>query len=865
VRDYLRNLRHLWIAFLFASAAFAAEPVAFDPKLLNVLPVRPIGPATMGGRITSLAVVESKPTTMYVATASGGLWKTVNNGTTWQAVFDHEATVSLGDVAVAPSNPALVWVGTGEANARNSVSWGDGVYLSADGGKTWRHQGLEETAHIGRIVIHPHDTSIIYVAALGHLWGPNPERGIYKTIDGGQHWQRILYVNPDTGFIDLAMDAQDPATLYAAAYQVRRDGFSGGNPAVGTGPGGGLYRTTDAGKTWVRLRQGLPDRPLGRCGLAVDRKNPRVLYAVIQTDKTPTTSAGQAAKASSKTETGGIFRSDDRGDTWIKLNELCPRPFYYGQVRIDPNDDRRLYVLGIALHVSGDGGKTFKNDGARRAHSDHHALWIDPRDSDHLVLGGDGGLYFSYDRGTTWEHVNNLPIGQFYAISVDMRRPYWVYGGLQDNGSWGGPSATRTGEGIVNANWRQILGADGFYCQVDPTNADVIYAETQFGNPKRINTQTGKVIDIRPQPPKGAPAYRFNWSSPLLLSPHNPATIYYGGDHLFRSVDRGSRWEAISPDLTRGKPGPSADFGHTITTIAESPLQPGLLYVGTDDGKVQVSRNGGAAWRDVSEKLPNVPAGRWITRIECSHFADGTAYLTIDRHRHNDRAPYLCKTIDYGATWQPLAHDLPKEGSLHVVREDPRNASLLFAGSEFGLFVTLDAGGHWHRIHNGLPTVAVHDLVIHPRDRELVIATHGRSLYAMDIAPLEELTPQVLAEDVHLMNVKPAVAFESRPGHGNTGARFFAAPNPSFGLPIYYYVKSSLTEAPRITITDAVGKTRAEWTGSQEAGLHQVTWGLRRLVSVKPPRFGGLVEPGDYTVRLAVGEREIKKMARVEE
>jgi photosystem II stability/assembly factor-like uncharacterized protein len=846
----------------------AAGPVPFDPKLLDALPARSIGPANMGGRITDVAVVESRPATMYLATASGGLWKTVNNGTTWKPVFEREPTVSLGAVAVAPSNPEVVWVGTGEANARNSVSWGDGVYKSTDGGKSWTHVGLADSRHIGRIVIHPKNPDIVFVAALGHLWGPNPERGLYRTTDGGKTWKAVKVVNADTGFIDVAMDPSDPNTLYAAAYQVRRDAFAGGNPAVQFGPGSSLFKTADGGDTWQRMTEGLPNRPLGRCGLAVSRKDPRVVYAVVQTDKTATGVAGQGPKKGDKVETGGVFRSADRGQTWTKLNDLCPRPFYYGQIRIDPNDDRRIYVLGITLHVSNDGGRTFPGgSGALGAHPDHHALWIDPRDPDHLVLGNDGGLYFSYDRGATWEHVANLPIGQFYAAGVDMRKPYRVYGGLQDNGSWGGPSATQDAEGITNADWYRVMGADGFYCQVDPINPDTVYAEGQYGMLRRISVRTGDGIDIRPRPPRGAPAYRFNWNSPILLSPHNPRTLYYGGNHLFRSVNRGDHWETISPDLTRGKPGPSETTGQTITTIAESPLRPGVLYVGTDDGRVHVSRNGGADWTDVSDKIPSVPPERWITRLECSRSAVGTTYLTIDRHRNDDVAPYVFKTTDYGATWVPLATDLPPGGPVHVIREDPRNPSLLYVGTEFGLFLSGDGGGHWLRYRNGLPTVAVHDLVVHPRDRELVIATHGRSLYVVDVAPLQGLTPKVVEADAHLFEVKPATSFPYRRSEGWPGARMFAGANPPYGAVLYYYLKAAQEKPVWITITDAVGNPVAEVRGGKEPGLHRLVWDLRVALPAGPAgiiRTGPPVPAGEYAARLKVGERPLVQRIRVE-
>ncbi len=908
----------------------AADSPAPDAQLLGALKLRAIGPANMSGRVTDIAVVERRPSTMYVASASGGLWKTVNNGTTWEPVFEKEGTISIGAVAVAPSDPNIVWVGTGEANPRNSVSWGDGVYKSTDGGKTWRRMGLKDTRHIGRIVIHPTNPEIVYVAALGHVWGPNSERGLYRSRDGGTTWYKVKFIDPDTGFIDVAMDPADPDTLYAAAWQERRDAFAGGNPAVLGGPGSGLYRTTDGGQMWQRMTQGLPDRPLGRCALSVCRKDPRVIYAVVPTDKSSTSTAGQPANEKLDLEKGGVFRSDDKGRTWRHVNSLSPRQFYFGQVRVDPGDPDRVYVLGTLLQVSSDGGKTFNKDNyAKGTHVDYHAMWIDPHDSDHLVLGCDAGLNFSYDRGATWERLMNLPLAQFYAIGLDMRRPFWVYGGLQDNGSWGGPTATHDPAGITFADWKDVLGGDGFYCQVDPGDANTVYAETQYGGLRRVNVATGVATDIKPrlqgepkktgkakedvdvpageakkkfakkgkgpplptnfQPPlpKGTPAFRFNWSTPVLLSPHNRFTLYYGGNHLFRSVDRGDHWQMISPDLTRGKPGPDPGTGHTITTIAESPVKVGLIYVGTDDGRVHVTRDGGNSWQDLSEHIRGVPPDRWITRVECSPSAEGTAYLSIDRHRNDDLTPYVFKTTDYGATWHSLRGNLPPDGPVHVIRADPRNKDLFYVGTEFGLFLSLDGGTTWQRQTNGLPTVAVHDVLVHPRDRELVVATHGRGIYLMDVAPLQELTPAILAANVHLFDVSLVVAYRRYGPRSWAGTRTYLGNNPPYGAEVYYYLKESLGETPRLTITDSKGKQVAEIKTVREAGLHQAFWPLaagggkaggkggpkagaagggKTGAAAGAKGFGGArpIAPGEYTATLRIGEREWRKPIRVE-
>jgi photosystem II stability/assembly factor-like uncharacterized protein len=719
------------LCLLLQAAGANADPTSADP--FNAIPARSIGTARMGGRVTSIAVAPNDTNTIYVGSASGGVWKSLNNGKTWSPIFDGQDASSIGDIAVAPSNPEIVWVGTGEANPRNSVSWGNGVYRSTDGGLTWRHMGLPETGHIGRIVIDPRDSSTVYVAALGHLWGANDERGIFKTRDGGDTWTQIAYLDENTGFIDLALDPRHPDTLYGAAYQCRRDAYAGGNPKVQLGKRAGLYKSTDGGETWLHLTNGLPARPLGRCGIAVFPGDPRILYAGIQSDHTDIRQVpGQEARTPGPAETGGVFRSRDGGLSWTKVNDLCPRPFYFGQIRVDPRNSNRVCVLGIWLHVSEDGGKTFSPDGALGIHADHHALWIDPKNPHHALLGSDGGLSVTYNQGGAWEHFENLPIAQYYAATVDMSRPYRVFGGLQDNGIWGGPAATQHPE----TDWSRLIGADGFQCRIDPGDGQIIYAQGQYGRLSRINLKTNETKAIKPEPPKGKPAYRFNWNSPLLVSSGPGHPLYCGGNFLFRSLDRGAHWEAVSRDLTRGEPGPSPDSGHTLTAIAQSPLNARLLYAGSDDGQLSRSSDGGETWTDLAP--PGMPADGWITCIECSRFDSATVYVSVDRHRLDDRRPYLLKTADRGKTWQSLAVTLPDAQPVHVVREDVRNPDLLFAGTEGGLFGSLDRGLHWQRMHNGLPPVSVRDLIIHQRDRELVIATHGRGLYVIDIAPLQK-------------------------------------------------------------------------------------------------------------------------------
>jgi photosystem II stability/assembly factor-like uncharacterized protein len=848
------------------------------PGLAQSLPAlkpRSIGPANMSGRVVDVAVCEKEPRIMYVASASGGLWKTTNRGITFAAVFERETTIALGAVAVHQANANLVWVGTGEGNARNSVSWGDGVYKSADGGKTWQHMGLTETHHIGRIVLHPKNPDIAYVAALGHLWGPNLQRGLFKTTDGGKTWSHVLALGERTGCVDVAIDPDDPDVLYAAAYHVRRDAFAGGNPSVQTGPGAGLYKTADGGTTWTQMKTGLPDRPFGRCGLSIYRKDPNVVFAVVQTDKSSVTTAGQGPNNKKLgPDAGGIFRSDDKGKTWTYVNSLCPRPFYYGQIRVDPSDDKRIYVLGVSFFVSSDGGKTFPDaNAARDTHVDYHALWIDPRDGQNLVLGCDGGLNYSFDRGTTWESLMNLPISQFYAVAVDMRKPYRVYGGLQDNGTWGGPSATRDSAGITIAEWVKILGFDGYYCQVDPDDVDTVYCEGQYGVLRRVNVRTGATFDIKPRlttkdsktnivpDPGKQPDFRFNWSSPILLSPHNGKTVWYGGNHLFRSDNRGDSWTIASPDLTHGKPGDNEYKGDTITTIAESPVQAGLVFAGTDDGMLWRSSDAGKNWHNLSASVPGLPQDRWITRVECSRFAEGTIYLAIDRHRNDDFSPYLFRSVDHGKTWTSLAAGLPYHGPVHVIREDPINVELLYAGTEYGLFVSLDRGKSWQK-QTRLPTVPVHDLVVHPRDGDLVIATHGRGIYIMDVQPLQrELGPKVFAEPAHLFAIRPATAFRPRILHtlGNTT---FSGENPPYGAGIYLHLREVPKEAPTITITDQAGKKITEFKAAKTAGLQRLSW--RLAAPGAPQGVFRAVPPGIYTATVRVREITLQRQFQVE-
>ncbi|MCP2606563.1 hypothetical protein NLC27_03300, partial [Candidatus Aminicenantes bacterium AC-708-I09] len=828
-----------------------------------------IGPANMGGRIDDFAVIEDKPYIFYVATASGGVWKTINNGITWEPVFDEQPVSSIGAIAVAPSDPNIVWVGTGEANNRQSSSWGNGVYKSTDGGKTWKHMGLTETHHIGRIVIHPKNPNIVYVAGAGHLWGPNKERGLFKTTDGGKTWEKVLYINEDTGCIDVAIDPESPDTLYAAMYQRRRTpfGFNGG------GPYSGLYKTTDGGKTWIKLTNGLPKGDTGRIGIAIYRKNPDIVYAIIEN------------------KDGGVFRSEDRGLTWKKMSSTNPRPMYYSQIRIDPNNDLRIWVLGARMYYSEDGGKTFRTDWVTRIHGDHHALWINPKNSNHMILGSDGGIHISYDGGKTWDFINNIPLGQFYEVGYDMRKPYYVYGGLQDNGTWAGPSSTKYAVGITNEDWYKVGGGDGFYAQVDPIDHNIVYIESQNGNLMRFNLKTGQRRAIRPIPKKEGEEYRFNWNSPLLISPHDSKTIYYGGNKLFISHDRGETWEETI-DLTKqidrdklkimgvplsdenilSKNDGISSYGN-ITTISESPIRKGLIWVGTDDGNLQVSLDGGKTWENVVNRIKGVPEYTPVTRVIASRFREGRAYVTFDGHTRDDFTPYVFVTEDYGKTWKSLRSNLPDGVTINVIREHHRNPNLLFIGTEFGAYFTIDRGKKWVKFKN-LPTVPVDDIAIHPRENDLIFGTHGRSVWILDdITPLEQLTQAVLDSDFYLFDIRPTTIFSYISHKGNLGHKFFTAPNPPFGAIINYYLKEKLKEKVKIIIFDSKGKKIRELSGPSKQGINRINWDLR-YESPKVERrerrgFFGVprapfVLPDTYQVKLVVGEKEMNKTVKIE-
>ncbi|HSB08505.1 MAG TPA: hypothetical protein VLM38_03255 [Blastocatellia bacterium] len=836
----LRLLVFASIAVLAATGIVRGQNGKLRPEeiALKNLQWRSIGPAIMGGRIDDFAVVESNPSVFYVGAATGGVWKTKNAGTTFEPIFDEQGSTSIGDVCVAPSDPNIVWVGTGEPNNRQSSSWGDGVYRSMDGGQTWMNMGLRDSKHIARIVIDPRDPNIVYVAALGHLWGPNRERGLYKTTDGGKTWTQSLFINEDTGVTDVAIDLQSPGTLYAAAYQRRRTpwGFNGG------GPHGALYKTIDGGATWNKLTNGLPtEGPIGRIGIDIYRGNPNIVYAIVE---------NRAA--------GGVYRSEDRGATWRKASDVDSRPMYYSQIRVDPNNDQRVWQCAANMFTSEDGGKTWVQNVVTRIHGDYHGLWIDPANSNHMLAGSDGGIHQSFDRGRSWDYINTIPLGQFYEISLDNQKPYMVYGGLQDNGSWAGPSATLNVDGVTNDDWFRTGGGDGFYSVVDTSEPSIIYVESQDGNVARLELKTGERRNIRPEPPAGEKPYRFDWNSPIVISPHNSRTIYYGGNRVFRSTDRGDTWtrsEDISKNQDRDKlpiMGVLPDrnmlsrhdgvqtFGQTVT-IAESPIKEGLLYAGTDDGNLQVSRDGAKTWKDITEKVPGVPKNTYVSRVVPSRFTEGTVYVTFDGHRGDDYNSYVFVSTDYGESWKSLKSDLPAGVTCRVIREHTRNQNLLFLGTEFGAYVSLDRGGHWTRLKGNLPLVRVDDIQIHARDNDLVLGTHGRSVWVLDnISALEKMSDAIMSSDVAIFDIPPATAFRLYNRKGNTGHKWYTAPNPPNGAMIDYYLRTRPEGNVRITITDKSGKVVREMIGAKEAGVNRAVWDLRLGAPGQAgPAFGG--------------------------
>lgn len=1063
-------LAAVWQIAVPAAVAQAQVPESWSKHLVW----RPIGPANMGGRIVDLAVNPRDPSMFWSATASAGLLRTINNGTTFEHQFDQQSSVSIGAVAVSASDPNIVWVGTGENNPRNSVSYGDGVYKSTDGGKTWKHMGLRESFQVGRIVVHPTDSETVYVGALGRLYGSNEERGVFKTTDGGATWQKVLYIDAETGIIDLVMHPSDPDTLLAASWQRLRDGFDSWpgdevkiadgygryDPKVKWGAGSGLYRTTNGGRKWKRITSGLPTSKLGRIGLDWYQGDADVVYALVDCenigkgpapmsaflgvvgeaddetlrvvqvysnspaakagllvgdrvsavdgeaiggfdgllkvlrkkkpgdsvvltvkpvkgsrDRKPgdvevkltgrpgtsgrgraplsrvfmgitggdaeggallerITTSGPSEKAGLKAgdvitrasgkpiakyadlikaiqarkpgdkmpvelirkgkpvkltvtlgtrpglsnarpytfslggqrpnvqdqqgedgyQYGGVFKSVDGGRNWKRINSLHSRPMYFSVIKVDPTDENHVYVLGVGQYHSSDGGVTFSGDFGRGVHADGHALWIDPRDGRHMVLGSDGGTYVTWDRGKTWNHLNQAAIGQFYHVAISPRKPYFVTGGLQDNGTWFGPSLGRHGTGPINSDWLRVGGGDGFMCRVDPDDPDLVYFTSQNGNMRRRNMRTGEMASIRPARREGKPPYRFNWNSPFILSQANSKIFYAAGNHVFRSLNRGAALKEISPEITRTKQG-------SATALSESPRNPDVLYVGTDDGLLWVTRNGGRDWTEITKSV-GLKGPRWVATIEASRFSDGRVYVAFDGHRSDDDSPLVFASEDFGKTWRSLKSNL-SWGSTRCLREDVGNPDLLFLGTEVGAWYSIDRGKNWNRFGGGFPTVAVHEIAVHPENGQIVAGTHGRSLWVCDVTTLRQLKASQLSGTTMLYAPARVVRWQRHPARGSNSNQF-SGTNQATGA-VIDYVLGKAAKKVSLKIVDVRGQSLHVMKGKTEPGFHRVSWNLVRSVR-QPGRAGGsrAVGPGSYRVVLDVDGATFEDTLRIE-
>jgi hypothetical protein len=871
-------------ATLLFSAAASAQTI--DSASIAGMKWRELGPANFEGRSSDIVGIPGPSKTLFVATAGGGIWKSMNNGITWRPVFDDKRVISMGMLAIAPSDTQQVWAGTGEPNSRNTIEAGAGIYKSTDGGITWKFMGLEKTQHIGRIVVHPRDPNTVYVAALGATWKSSLDRGLYKTTDGGVTWKNIKFISDKAGFVDVAMDPRDPNHLYAAAWERLRTPYS----LKSGGPGSGLWETKDAGATWTEIKGGgFPEGEKGRIGLAIALSDPNYIYAEVEAAAPQKGGGYIPSRAPDGT---GLYRSTDAGKTWTRTNTADTRPFYYSQVRVDPKNRDRVYFSSTQIQVSDDGGKTAR-PAAQQVHVDDHGLWIDPNDPERWVLANDGGISITFDRGGNFIQTMNLPIGQFYEITYDYAVPYNVCSGAQDNGAWCGPSRRKAG-GTPGAYWFTISGGDGFYTAQDPTDPSIVYGESQGGNASRLNLKTGERLNfakpswqerykwwedsiaiVRGDPLKPetkdmtkvlAPlrtqqkqdsvdlSLRFNWNSPYFISPHNPSVIYFAGNRVLKSMKRGEDFNLISPDLSKKQwakidtsvvwtggitiDATGAETFGTVVALMESYVKPGLLYAGTDDGNVWKTNNDGASWENLTTHFPGLPTDSWVSRIEPSHFDTLTFYVTFEDHRVNDFTPYVYATNDGGKTFRSIVNDLPKDGVadfVHVIREDPSNRDLLFVGTSLSVYASIDRGAHWSKFAANLPSVAVYDLKIHPRDHELMAATHGRSLWAVDIVPIEQMTAKTMAAAATLFEPKTALQYGEGPTLSSTGngnaQQFFSTPSPSYGAEISYRVGTA-TGAVRIYVSDARGDTIATLNGAGGAGVHTVVWnfqGTRRM------------------------------------
>jgi photosystem II stability/assembly factor-like uncharacterized protein len=860
----------LFAGMFFLMLPARAQEIKFDSDSISGLGARNIGSATMSGRVSAIAAVkENGRLTVYIGAASGGVWKSVNGGTTYKPVFDKQAVQSIGAIAIDPQSPKTIWVGTGESWTRNSVSIGDGIYRSTDGGENWTTLGLKNSERISKIIVDPKDGNVVYACVPGELWSDSDERGLYKTTDGGKTWNLILKgANLSTGCSTIAMDPKDPKVLFAGLWDFRRKGwtFRSGGENSAAASGSAFYRTADGGATWSELTDktaaGLPAKPWGRLAVAIAPSNSNAIYVLIESTRS------------------ALFRSDDGGKTWQerdRSNLMVWRPFYFANLIVDPKNENKIFKPDLGLIMSEDGGKSFSGV-SNGAHGDFHDIWVDPDNSDHLIAGDDGGVWYSYDGANTWWKANNLPISQFYHVSADMSDPYQVYGGLQDNSSWAGDS--QYPGGITNSRWENLFGGDGFWAFSDPGDHSYAYAEAQGGDVARVNRATLEKRPIKPEPNYGEGKLRFNWNTPIHMSPNDKGTMYIGAQFLFRSRDHGQTWERISPDLTTNDPEKQkqeesggvtvdnsfAEMHTTIYSISESPRDGKTIWVGTDDGNVQLTRDGGKTWNNIVGNVPNLPKASWVSWVEASLYDPATAYAVFDRHTFGDMNPYAFKTTDYGKTWTPIiAGDSGVRGYAHVVKEDTVSPNLLFLGTEFGLWVSLDGGKHWaqYKGHN-FPNVAVRDLVVQPRDSDLVIATHGRGIWIIDdITPLRHLTPEVIAKEAAFLPGRPAQQRISTFGGWSEGSAAFSGPNSPNGAWItYYQAKRHIFGRMKLEVLDSEGKLIDTLPSNNRRGISRVVWGMHLKAPHVPPAAtaafeaseGPRVIPGTYTVKLTRGD-----------
>src|SRR6056297_694763 len=873
-----------------------------DKKTLNSgvfsgLKFRSIGPAFASGRISDFAVNPDNHHEFYVAVSSGNVWKTTNNGVTFKPIFDNYGSYATGCITMDPNNHHVIWVGTGENNHQRAIGYGDGVYKSVDGGKSFKHMGLKESRQIGKILVDPRNSDVVYVAAEGSIWGPGGQRGLYKTTDGGKNWNKILDISKHTGVNDIVMDPRNPDVLYAASEQRRRHVHT----KIGGGPETAIYKSTDAGKNWRKLKKGLPSGHIGGIGLAISPANPDYIYAIMQGNE----------------KEGGFFRSTDRGESWKKMSSHHSSAQYYSEIIADPADVNKVYSMETVSKVTTDGGKTWNRVGLNKKHVDDHAMWINPNDPEHYMIGSDGGIYTTYDDAEHYYHVSNLPITQYYRVTVDNEEPFYnVYGGTQDNNSMGGPSQTLQSDGIPNSEWYVTLGGDGFWQAIDPENPDIVYSELQYGNVVRYDKQSGESVSIKPVPPKDSLSYKWNWNTPLILSPHNNKRLYMAANKIFRSNDRGNSWDIISPDLTAkidrntwpvmGKywsvdavaKDVSTSLYGTIVSLDESPAREDLLYAGTDDGLIQVTENAGAKWKQISE-FPGVPKHTYVSDIYASRHEPNVVYAAFDNRKRDDFKPYLLKSTDKGESWEPITNGLPENGTDHAIEQDFKNPDLLFAGTEFGIFFSNNQGKKWVQLKNGIPTIAVRDIDIQEREQDLVLATFGRGFYILDnYAPLRSLDQELTNQKAHLFDIPEARMYIQKRGMYGQGSTYYTGENPTYGSVFTYYLKETpktreqlrrekekelFEEGKRIpqpswkeqreeeqevspylifTVYDQQGNVVRKMTEKPSKGIHRLAWDFRyespnpveaeddQFNPYEDDRSGILAMPGTYQVSI---------------